>query len=145
MATPSRAPRCSRRLATRTGGTEMPEETIAVAERRVQFPTPLQRSFTMVVRAATVEGEAAADPRSLVGKGARYEATFSSEETGPQFYWELGWISERLVHSKAAVLLDRLAKTGALLWNHNDDDQVGRAEDPYVDEKTKSLRGFVRF
>ena len=99
----------------------------------------------MVVRAATVEGEAAADPRSLVGKGARYEATFSSEETGPQFYWELGWISERLVHSKAAVLLDRLAKTGALLWNHNDDDQVGRAEDPYVDEKTKSLRGFVRF
>lgn len=125
----------------------MPEEMIApAAARRVQFPLPLQRTFAVqIVRAAPAEGAAAADPRSLIGKGTRYEATFSSEETGPQYYWELGWISERLVHSKAAVLLDRLKKTGALLWNHNDDDQVGRVEDPYVDEKSKSLRGFVRY
>lgn len=124
----------------------MPEEMIVLAERKVQFPVPLQRTFSVRIhRAAPAEGGAPVDLRSLIGKGTRYEATFSTEETGAQYYWELGWISERLVHTKAAVMLDRLTKTGALLWNHNDDDQVGRNEDPYVDEASKSLKGFTRF
>ncbi len=94
------------------------------------------------VRALREEGR---DLRELIGKGALYDVSFSSEEPANQWYWELGLIKETLSHSRSAVLLDRLKKTGAVLWNHDRFDQIGRIRDPRVDSDSKRLTGKLQF
>ena len=100
-----------------------------MARRTLQLPV-MHRTFPVSILAERADG--ATDPREQIGQGRRYRVSISSEQTAPQWYWELGLVNETLSHKKSAVLLERLQETGAVLWNHDRYDQVGRLFDPEV-------------
>ncbi|NBV43026.1 phage major capsid protein, partial [bacterium] len=69
------------------------------------------------------------------------ELSFSSEEAEVQRWFGI----EKLDHSPGAVRLDRINQGGALLVNHDRDDQVGVNEKAWVSYEERKGRAVVRF
>jgi HK97 family phage major capsid protein len=88
----------------------------------------------MMYRAVEVSSEEINNDKRTV------ELSFSSEE--PVERW---WGTEILDHSKKSVILNRLKTGGAVLVNHNTDDQVGVVEKVKIDEDERKGRATVRF
>jgi len=97
------------------------------------------------IRADQAPGAPPIDPRDLVGKGALYPISISSEEPADQWYWDLGLVEETLSHEPGAILLDRLSQNAPLLWNHDRDDQIGGVLNPAIDPKTNRLTANIRY
>lgn len=79
--------------------------------------------------------------RSSIDSTARTVALSFSSET-PVERW---FGSEILDHAPGSVRLGRLNNGGALLLNHDTDDQIGVVESATIDPKTKKGRAIVRF
>lgn len=105
----------------------------------------MHRIFELRIKGTPADGQPNQDPLAMIGKGALYDVAISSEEPANQWYWELGMVKETLSHSKGAVQLDRLKKTGAVLWNHDRYDQVGKLRSPGVNTQTKRLEGKISY
>ncbi|MGE4169138.1 MAG: phage major capsid protein [Candidatus Margulisiibacteriota bacterium] len=69
------------------------------------------------------------------------ELSFSSEEAEVQRWFGI----EKLDHSPGAVRLDRINQGGALLVNHDRDDQVGVNEKAWISYEERKGRAVVRF
>lgn len=68
------------------------------------------------------------------------EISFSSEQPVLR---DFGY--EVLEHSTRAINSERIDGGLPVLWNHNRDNQIGRAEGIYLDSTSKKLRAVVRF
>lgn len=77
--------------------------------------------------------------RKVDSKSRTAEVAFSSE-----LPYERPWGDEVLDHSATAVRLARLNSGGAVLMNHDPDDQVGVVERAFIDKDRKG-RAIVRF
>ena len=80
------------------------------------------------------------DRRSIDSTARTVELSFSSEIPVERWFG-----SEILDHSTGSVRLGRLNNGGALLLNHDVDDQIGVVESAVIDPKTKKGRAVVRF
>lgn len=109
--------------------------------RTMQLPL-LRRIFQVSIMGER-RADDAQDPKEQIGQGRLYDVSISSELSGAQWYWDLGYVNETLSHKKSSVLLDRLKAAGPILWNHNRDDQVGRVFNPAV--KDGHLVGKMKF
>lgn len=77
--------------------------------------------------------------RAIDEKTRTVEIAFSSEFTGERWYG-----TETLSHEKSAVRLNRLNNGGALLLEHDRNDQIGVVERAWIDDDKKG-RAIVRF
>ena len=79
------------------------------------------------------------DKRAIDEESRTVELAFSSEFTGDRWYG-----TETLSHERSAVRLDRINNGGALLLEHDRNDQIGVVERAWIDDDKKG-RARVKF
>ena len=89
--------------------------------------------FTRESKIESINNDSSKDSRSI-------EFSFSSEEPVKRWFGD-----EILEHKSGSVDLQRMKDTGTLLFNHNRDYVLGRIDDLWLDETSKTCRAKVTF